>query len=80
MATNVEIEKNSNESASSVLRRFTKRMQESGVLNRVRSLRYNERQLSKYKTKMKTLESLKKREEREKLAKLGKLPQNSRRK
>lgn len=72
--TNVIVEKNANESASSVLRRFTKRMQESGVLNRVRSLRYNERDLSKYKRKMATLESLGRKAELEKLAKLGKLP------
>lgn len=78
MAINVQTEKNSNESASSLLRRFTKRMQESGVLNRVRGLRYNDRELSKYKRKMATLEKLAKQAEMAKLAKLGKLPARGR--
>ena len=74
MSTNVNVDRNPNESASSVLRRFTKRTQESGVLNRVRSIRYNERVLSFYKNKMSTLEKLEKAAVRERLAKLGKLP------
>lgn len=71
---NVNVEKNANESASSLLRRFTKRTQENGVLNRVRKLRYNQRVLSHYKTKVATLEKLEKAAEREVLSKLGKLP------
>lgn len=70
---NVNIQKNANESASSVLRRFTKKVQESGVLNRVRSIKYTERNLSYYKTKKATLEKLKRQLERENLIKLGKL-------
>ncbi|HEY1037412.1 MAG TPA: 30S ribosomal protein S21 [Candidatus Paceibacterota bacterium] len=70
---NVNIQKNPNESASSVLRRFTKKVQESGVLNRVRSIKYTERTLSYYKTKKKALEKLKRQLERERLIKLGKL-------
>ena len=71
---NVTVEKNPNESASSILRRFTKRTQENGVLMRVRKERYNQRVLSHYKTKMATLEKLEKAAKREELAKLGKLP------
>lgn len=70
---NVNVEKTPNESASSVLRRFTKRTQENGVLMRVRKLRYNQRVLSHYKTKMATLEKLEKAAKREELSKLGKL-------
>ncbi len=70
---NVAVERNPNESASSVLRRFTKRTQESGVLNRVRGLRYNQRVLSYYKNKMATLEKLENAAKREVLSKLGKL-------
>ena len=43
--TNVSVDKHQNESGSSVLRRFTKRVQESGVLNKVRSIRYSDRAL-----------------------------------
>lgn len=70
---NVNIEKNATESASSVLRRFTKKVQESGVLNRVRSIKYTERNLSFYKKKKKALEKIKRRDERETMIKLGKL-------
>ncbi|MEY2664193.1 MAG: hypothetical protein RIT04_1, partial [Candidatus Parcubacteria bacterium] len=55
---NVEITRNPNENSLNTLRRFTKKVQGSGVLPRVRSLRYNERVLSHYKRKMKTLESI----------------------
>ena len=70
---NVIIEKNQNESASSTLRRFTKKVQESGVLNRVRSIKYTNRTLSYYKKKKAALEKIKRRDERERLLKLGKL-------
>ncbi len=70
---NVNIEKNATESAASVLRRFTKKVQESGVLNRVRSIKYTERNLSFYKKKKKALEKIRRRDERESMIKLGKL-------
>jgi ribosomal protein S21 len=72
---NVEVTKNNNENNVSVLRRFTKRVQGSGILPRVRSIRYSGRILSYYKTKMKTLASLKKKAEIAKLIKLGKMPE-----
>ncbi len=75
---NVAVEKNPNESASSLLRRFTKRMQDSGVTQRVRSLRDAKRVLSHYKTKMNTLEMLERKNNMEKLAKLGKLVRKTR--
>lgn len=70
---NVNIEKNTTESAASVLRRFTKKVQESGVLNRVRSIKYSGRNLSHYKKKKGALEKLRRGKERETLLKLGKL-------
>ena len=75
--TNVEVAKTGTESNLSLLRRFTKRVQGSGVLNRVRGLRYKERTLSPYKRKMATLKTLERRAEREVLAKLGKLPEKT---
>lgn len=55
---NVEVKKNANENALSLVRRFQKRVQESGVLPRVRGIRYNERPLSVLKTKRAKLKKL----------------------
>ncbi|HVU06360.1 MAG TPA: hypothetical protein VHE10_01000 [Candidatus Paceibacterota bacterium] len=73
MATNVEIVRNGTENPLGLLRRFTKRVQGSGVLPRVRGIRYHERTLSSYKRKMKTLEGIKRREDRAEQIKLGKI-------
>lgn len=69
---NVNIEKNANESGSSVLRRFTKRVQEWGGLNRVRSIRYAERTKSDYVKKKNTLKVLNRRADNDLQIKLGK--------
>lgn len=79
MATNVEVNKNQNENSVNLIRRFTKRVQESGVLPKVRSIRYNERPLSKVAKKAKTLKSIAKKKEIEKLKKLGKMVESKRR-
>lgn len=55
---NVEVKKNPNENALSLVRRFQKRVQESGVLPRVRGIRYNTRLLSTLKTKRAKLKKL----------------------
>lgn len=72
---NVEVTKNSNENPINLIRRFTKRVQGSGILPKVRSLRYNQRVLSHYKTKMKTLESIEYKKGIQELIKLGKMPE-----
>jgi len=69
---NVQIEKNQNESDLSTLKRFTRKVQESGVLPRVRSIRYAERTKSPYVKKKNKLKSLARKAEFEKLVKLGK--------
>lgn len=74
---NVEITRNGNENSMGVIRRFTKKVQGSGILPRVRSIRYNQRDLSSYKTKMKTLKSLKRKAEIQELIKLGKMPEKT---
>ena len=73
MAINLEIEKNSNESNASMLRRFTKKVQGSGVLPRVRSIRYSKRKLSPYKVKVQRLSSIAKKSEIEELIRMGKM-------
>ncbi len=74
---NVEITRNSTENSLGVIRRFTKKVQSAGVLPRVRSIRYNERGLSSYKIKMKTLKSLKRKAEIQELIKMGKMPEKT---
>ncbi|MFA7193389.1 MAG: hypothetical protein WC087_00525 [Candidatus Paceibacterota bacterium] len=73
MTSNVEIKKNKNENNLSVIKRFTRRVQESGVLQRVRANRYLEREKSSNVRKAKKLVSLKKREVFDELVKLGKI-------
>ncbi len=76
---NVEIQKNNNENPTNVLKRFTKRVQGSGILVRVRSLRYAMRAESRYVRKKKTLKGLRRKDAHEKLVKMGKAPDYSRR-
>lgn len=73
---NVEVEKKNNENDLNIIRRFTKKVRNSGILPRVRSIRYNQRKVSKLIRKKDTLEKLAKREEIERLIKLGKMPEN----
>ncbi len=70
---NVDVEKTNNESNASILRRFTKKVQSSGVLPRVRSIRYATRVLSPYKRKKATLKVLRRKEEIAELIKQGKM-------
>ena len=77
MAINAEVSRNGSENALGVLRRFTKKVQSAGILPRVRSIRYNQRKLSAYKTKVKTLKSIKRKAEIQELIKLGKMPEKT---
>jgi hypothetical protein len=70
---NAEVKKNNNENAISLIRRFTKRVQGTGILPRVRSIRWSQRQPSDFKVKKSALVVLARRAEFEKLDKLGKL-------
>jgi len=70
---NIEVTKGSSENNLSVLRRFTKRVQGAGVLNKVRSKRYTERIPSKNTRRAKTITYLKKKEVTAELIKLGKM-------
>lgn len=72
MSTIAEVKRQSGESASSVLRRFQKRVQGTGALMAVRAKRYSERELSDLKKKRAALVKLAKRAEYEMLKKLGK--------
>jgi len=73
MATNVEVEKNNNESSANVIRRFTKRVQGAGIIPKIRSGRYYARIKSQNVQRTSKLKKLVKREVYEKLVKLGKV-------
>ncbi len=78
-SVNVEVTKTGTENNANIIRRFTKRVQEAGILRRVRGIRYKDRNRSKYVRKKKTLASLERRKEIEVLIKLGKNIEKSRR-
>ncbi len=71
--TVIEVKKNPNENNSSVLRRFSRRIQESGIIRKVKGARYNLREESKLKTKKSALKRMARRLEIEHLKKLGKM-------
>lgn len=71
--TVIEVKKNPNENSASVLRRFSRRIQESGIIHKVKANRYNERKESKLKVKKSALKRMVRRKEYEVLRKLGKV-------
>lgn len=79
MATNVQVEKNNNESSANVIRRFTKRMQNAGIVRKVRGERYYTRTKSRNVQKEARLKKLAKKEAYELEYKLGKVQENNRR-
>ena len=71
----IEVKKdNPSESNLSVMKRFSRRVQSSGIIRRLKSTRYAERPKSEFKRKRETLKRLSRRAEIEQLRKLGKLP------
>jgi len=71
---NVEVKKKENETAGSILRRFTKKVQNSGVLPRVRGLRYSGRPVTKFRKNKERVQAIKFKENIEEQIKLGKMP------
>ena len=69
----IEVSREQNESNSSVLRRFSKKVQGSGIVKRLKGMRFSERALSSYKKKKSALKRLTRRNEYERLKKLGKI-------
>jgi len=78
MITNIEVKKNNNENNQSLLRRFSRRVQETRLLPDVKANRYNQRQKSKLVVKQGALKKLARRKEVEKLKKLGKMIERDR--
>jgi len=74
MAINVEITKSGSDNNLSLIRKFTKRVQGSGILARLRGRRYSQRKISEYVKKKKTLKKLTERARIKELIKMGKMP------
>jgi len=74
---NVEIERNPNENSVSVIKRFTRRVQGSGVLNRVRKIRFTERKKSEFVKKKHALKRIARQEEVAELVKMGKMQERT---
>ena len=72
MITVIEVKKNTNESNINLIRRFSRKIQESGIIRKVKSKRYNKRNESKLKIKRATLKRIARKKKEEKLFKLGK--------
>ncbi|OHA85383.1 MAG: hypothetical protein A2408_00630 [Candidatus Yonathbacteria bacterium RIFOXYC1_FULL_52_10] len=74
MIVNAEVKKTGNESPVTLIKRFSRRMQSTGIIPRLKSERYFERTMSKYKVKARALKTLERRKVYDRLKKLGKLP------
>jgi hypothetical protein len=74
MAVNVEVSRNGNDNNLGLIRKFTKRVQGSGVLARLRGRRYSQRKPSEYTKKKKTLKKISERGRIRELIKMGKMP------
>jgi|AntAceMinimDraft_6_1070360.scaffolds.fasta_scaffold24424_2 hypothetical protein len=80
MATNVDIKKTKNDNNLGILRKFSRKVKISGILQKKRSLRYFDRELSSFKKKENALNKIVKRKEYEYKEKMGLLkPRKSRR-
>lgn len=69
----VEVRRKENETTGAMLRRFTRKVQLSGVLIRARKTRFYQSKLTKRAVRERALMRIKKGKERARLEKLGKL-------
>ncbi len=67
----IEVKKKEGETTRSLLRRFSRRIQQSGVLIRARKARFHEREKSKREQRGSALRRIKIGKEKEKLRKMG---------
>ena len=72
-----EVKKQGNESPAALIRRFTKRVQSTQALVRVREDRYHNRKLSKLKQKRRALVGINKKVTYDRLKKLGKIAERT---
>lgn len=73
MATNIEVESKPNENPASLLRRFSKKVQQASLIPRAKSMGEHKRSLSEFEKKKNKLKKIAKKKEYERLYKLGKV-------
>lgn len=71
MAVNVSVVKHGTENSMSLIRRFTKRMQGSGIVRKVKGMRYKLRDASKNRRKTSALVRVEKHAKKVEMEKLG---------
>lgn len=76
---NAEVQKTGAESALSVIRKFSRRVQGTGLIQTVRKRRYYERDMSKTVSKKRALKRIQRHQNRQELIKEGKLVEEVRR-
>lgn len=74
----VYIKRKDRETIPAMLRRFTRRVQQSGILLRARKLRFYESKLTKRAVRLRALKRTELSKERERLIKLGKIKESER--
>lgn len=79
MVVNAEVKRTKNENNTTIVKRFTRRVQETGVLQKVRSTRFLDRTPSPLVKKQKKIKSLGRKAEIENLIKLGKMVERRKR-
>ncbi|MEP7162759.1 MAG: 30S ribosomal protein S21 [Candidatus Moraniibacteriota bacterium] len=73
----IQVKRKEKETAESLIRRFSRRVQQSGVLKRVRKLRFREEEQSRPKRREEALYKVKIRKEITRLKKLGKFDEDA---
>ncbi len=73
MQNKVEVKRRDNESVGSLLRRFTRKIQRSGILIDIRSKQYRDRPKSEFKKRREALRRIAWQKEMARLRKLGKI-------
>lgn len=79
MATNVDVKKTKKDNNLGMIRKFSRKMKQSGVLRKKRSLRYFERAISDFRKKSDALVKIEKTEKYNKDVKMGIIEQRDRR-
>lgn len=69
----LEVKKQNRETSQALIRRFTRRIQQSGILHRARKIRFKERKKSEQMKKRAALRREELKREYERLEKLGKI-------
>jgi len=72
MTDNIHLVKKEKENSMAVLKRFSQKVRSAGIVTRVKSLRYNDRQPSDLVRKQKALRKIENEATRTRLRKLGK--------